>query len=113
MKKPIRAIAAASAVAVALLVGGCAGSARMSAQETCDFLEQDTFKPTGNQQQQSRQIAEHYQEVSDKVAPEVSQHIQKMADIMTKAAGSSLGTPSDDQRQELATLNNKIGEVCK
>jgi hypothetical protein len=36
-----------------------------------------------------------------------------MADIMTKAAGSSLGTPSDDQRQELATLNNKIGEVCK
>ena len=85
----------------------------MSAQESCGFLEQDTFKPTGNQQQQSRQIAEHYQEVADKVAPEVSEHIQKMADIMTKAAGTSLGTPSSEQRQELATLNNKIGEVCK
>lgn len=113
MKKPMSVVVAAVAVSGALLLGGCAGSSRMSVQESCDFLQQDTFKPTGNQQQQSQQIADHYQETADKVAPEISEHIQKMADIMKKAAGTSLGTRSAEQTQELTALNNKIGEVCK
>jgi hypothetical protein len=113
MKKHVPALVA-TAAAAALMLGGCAaGSNRMDVKGSCAFLTNDTFKPTGNQQQQSDQIAKHYQEVADKVAPEISQHIQKMADIMKKAAGTSLGTRSDDQTKELAALNNKIGEVCK
>lgn len=113
MKKHTTAVVAVAA-ATALFLGGCAaGGNRMSVEDSCAFLNKDTFKPTGNQQQQSDQIARHYQEVADKVAPEISQHIQKMADIMKKAAGTSLGTRSEEQTKELATLNNKIGEVCK
>ena len=63
----------------------------MSVPESCAFLNQDTFVPTGNQQQQADQIAKHYQEVADKVAPEVAAPIQKMADIMKQVAGTSLG----------------------
>lgn len=113
MKKSVSAVVIAAATASALLLSGCAGTSRMSVQESCSFLNSDTFKPTGNQQQQSDQIAKHYQEVADKVAPEIAEHIQKMADIMKKAAGTSLGTRSQEQTQELTTLNNKIGEICK
>lgn len=113
MKKPISAVVMAAGLTTALLLGGCSGNARMSVQESCSFLNTDTFKPSGNQQQQSQQIADHYQEVADKVAPEISEHIQKMADIMKKAAGTSLGTATPEQRQELTALNNEIGEVCK
>ncbi|MCA4134479.1 hypothetical protein [Arthrobacter sp. M4] len=113
MKKHTTAVAAA-AIAASLMLAGCApGSNRMNVKDSCAYLNNDTFKPTGNQQQQSDQIARHYQEVADKVAPEISQHIQKMADIMKKAAGTSLGTRTPEQTNELATLNNKIGEVCK
>ena len=53
------------------------------------------------------------QEVADKVAPEVAEPIQKMADIMKKVAETSLGTKSSEQTAQLSEQNNKIGEVCK
>ena len=95
-----------------LLLSGC-GAPKMSVEESCKFLNGDTFVPTGNQQQQADQIAKHYQEVADKVAPEVGEPIQKMADIMKKVASTSLGTKSAEQTAQLSEQNNKIGEVCK
>ena len=74
-----------------LLLTGCAATPKMSIPESCAFLNKDTFVPTGNQQQQAEQIAKHYQEVADKVAPEVAAPIQKMADVMKDVSGSSLG----------------------
>jgi outer membrane murein-binding lipoprotein Lpp len=100
-------------VIAGMLLAGCAGSPRMSVEESCKFLQGDTFKPTGNQQQQADQIAKHYQEVADKVAQDVADPIQKMADIMKQVAGTSLGNKSAEQTAELARQNNRIGEVCK
>ena len=108
MKKPF-----ATVVLVAgMLLSGC-GTPKMSVDESCKFLNGDTFVPTGNEQQQADQIAKHYQEVADKVAPEVAEPIQKMADIMKKVAATSLGTKSAEQTAQLSEQNNKIGEVCK
>ena len=108
MKKLLPAV-----VIACLLLSGCGGTPRMSVGESCTFLNSDTFKPTGNQQQQAEQIAKHYQEVADKVAPEVADPIQKMADIMKQVAGTSLGDKSEEQLAELTRQNNRIGEVCK
>ena len=96
-----------------LLLTGCAGTPKMSIPDSCAFLNKDTFVPTGNQQQQAEQIAKHYQEVADKVAQDVADPIQKMADIMKQVAGTSLGNKSAEQTAELARQNNRIGEVCK
>ena len=96
-----------------LLLTGCAGTPKMSIPDSCAFLNKDTFVPTGNPQQQAEQISKHYQEVADKVAPEVAGPIQKMADIMKKVASTSLGTKSAEQTAQLSEQNNKIGEVCK
>ena len=96
-----------------LLMTGCAATPKMSIPESCAFLNQDTFVPAGNQQQQAEQISKHYQEVADKVAPEVADPIQKMADIMKQVAGTSLGAKSDEQTKQLAEQMNKIGEYCK
>ena len=85
----------------------------MSVEESCKFLNGDTFVPTGNQKQQADQIAKHYQEVADKVAPEVGAPIQKMADIMKEVAGTSLGTKTAEQTAQLSEQNNKIGEVLQ
>ena len=109
MNKPLAAVVLAAAV----LLTGCSGSPKMSVEESCKFLSGDTFVPSGNEQQKADQIAKHYQEVADKVAPEVADPIQKMADIMKKAAGTSLGTKSPEQTQQLKEQNNRIGEVCK
>jgi hypothetical protein len=109
VKKPHAAVV----LTAALLLTGCAGSPRMSVEESCAFLNQDTFVPSGNQQQQADQIAKHYQEVADKVAPEVADPIQKMADIMKDVAGTALGDKSAEQTAELTRQNNRIGEVCK
>ena len=87
MKKLLPAVV----VLAGLLLAGCAATPKMSVPESCAFLNQDTFVPTGNQQQQAEQISKHYQEVADKVAPEVAAPIQKMADIMKQVAGTSLG----------------------
>jgi outer membrane murein-binding lipoprotein Lpp len=100
-------------VIAGLLLAGCAGSPKMSVQESCKFLQGDTFKPTGSQVQQADQIAKHYQEVADKVAPELADPIQKMADVMKKVAATSLGDKSAEQLTELKEQNNRIGEACK
>ena len=109
MKKLLPAVA----LLAGLLMSGCAATPKMTIPESCAFLNQDTFGPTGNEQQQAEQIAKHYQEVADKVAPEVADPIQKMADIMKQAAGTSLGSKSDEQNKQLAEQMNKIGEYCK
>lgn len=96
-----------------LLLTGCAATPKMTIPESCAFLNQDTFVPTGNQQQQAEQISKHYQEVADKVAPEVAGPIQEMADIMKQVAGTSLGARSDVQTKQLTEQNNRIGEYCK
>ena len=96
-----------------LLLTGCPATPKMSIPESCAFLSQDTFVPTGDQQQQAEQISEHYQEVADKVAPEVAEPIQKMAEIMKQAADTSRGARSDEQTKQLTEQNNKIGEYCK
>ena len=101
-------------VLACLLLTGCGGGTpRMSVGESCTFLQGDTFKPTGNQQQQADQIAKHYQEVADKVAPEIADPIQKMADVMKQVAGTALGDKSEAQIAELTKQNNRIGDVCK
>lgn len=109
MNKPLAAVV----LGASILLTGCAGTPRMSVEESCEFLSKDTFAPSGNQQQQADQLAKHYQEVADKVAPEVAEPIQKMADVMKEAAGTSLGTRSAEQTQQLTAQNNRIGEVCK
>ena len=96
-----------------LLLTGCAATPKMSIPESCAFLSQDTFVPTGDQQQQAEQISRHYQEVADKVAPEVGEPIRNMAEIMKQAAGTSLGARSDEQTKQLTEQNNRIGEHCK
>jgi hypothetical protein len=100
-------------VIACLLLTGCGGTPRMSVGESCTFLQSDTFKPTGNQQQQADQIAKHYEEVADKVAPEIADPIQKMADVMKQVAGTALGDKSEAQIAELTKQNNRIGDVCK
>jgi hypothetical protein len=109
VKKPLAAVV----LVAGILLSGCAGTPKMSVGESCKFLNGDTFVPTGNQQQQADQIAKHYQEVADKVAPELADPIQKMADIMKKVAGTSLGTKNDEQTVQLTEQNNRIGQVCK
>ena len=96
-----------------LLLTGCAATPKMSIPDSCAFLNQDTFVPTGNQQQQAEQIAKHYQEVADKVAPEVAAPIQKMADIMKDVAGSSLGAKSDEQTKQLARTDEQDRRVLQ
>jgi hypothetical protein len=109
VKKPLAAVV----LVAGMLLSGCAGTPKMSVEESCKFLNGDTFVPSGNQQQQADQIAKHYQEVADKVAPEVAEPIQKMADIMKKVAGTSLGDKSTEQTTQLSEQNNRIGELCK
>ncbi|UVJ40332.1 hypothetical protein [Arthrobacter sp. CJ23] len=107
------AVVLSAAVAAALLLAGCAGSPTLGVKESCSFLNEDTFKPEGNQQQQSTQIARHYHEIAGKLASEISEPIKQMAEIMDKAAASSLGAATPQQQQELAVHFNKIGEYCK
>jgi len=109
----VKKLLPAVVVLAGLLLTGCAATAKMSVPESCAFLNQDTFVPTGNRQQQADQISKHYQEVADKVAPEVAAPIQKMADIMKQVAGTSLGEPSGEQTKQLTEQNNKIGEYCQ
>ena len=112
--------------AVVLLAGtlltGCAGSTtapqtsatpKLSVEESCAFLTTDTFAPSGSAKEQAAQIGQHYQEVADKVAPEVGAPIQQMADIMKQVAASPTGTKTDEQTAQLTEQINKIGQYCK
>ena len=118
----MKKLAPAVVLATGLLLAGCAGStppaasptpSRMGVDESCKFLNTDTFVPTGNAQQQAEQTANHYQETADKVAQEVAAPIQKMADIMRKSASSSLPAPTAERTAQLSEQFNKIGEYCK
>ncbi|MCU1532306.1 MAG: hypothetical protein JWO49_1877 [Arthrobacter sp.] len=104
-----------------ILTSGCAGAGpstastapRMSVDESCKFLSGDTFVPSGTPQEQAGQIAKHYQEVADKVAPEVADPIQKMADVMTQVGGTPNATKTAEQTAQLTEQMNKIGQYCK
>lgn len=102
------------------LLAGCAQAgapaptpSRMSVQESCTFLSGDNFVPSGNQQERAGQIAQHYQEVADKVAPEIAAPIQKMADVMKQVAATPEGTQTEEQTAQFREQINKIGEYCK
>ncbi|WGM21478.1 hypothetical protein QEH68_04665 [Paenarthrobacter sp. OM7] len=107
------AVALSAGLAAVLLLGGCAGTPKMDVAASCEFLNNDTFKPEGNQQQQSKQIAAHYHGIADKLAPEIGNPIKDMAAIMDEAAASSLGAATKDQQEKLTVQFNKIGEYCK
>ncbi|MEO5779478.1 MULTISPECIES: hypothetical protein [Arthrobacter] len=111
MKKLVPAVV----LAAGMLLTGCAGgtTTRLSVEESCTFLNGDTFVPTGSPQEQAGQISQHYQEVADKVAPEISAPIGKMADIMKQVAESPTGAKTADQTAGLTEQLNKIGEYCK
>lgn len=119
MKKLLPAVV----VVAGLLLTGCAGAStpaatpsptpKMSVDESCKFLNTDTFVPTGTPKEQAGQIGKHYQEVADKVAPEVGAPIQKMADIMKQVADSPDGSKTTDQTTQLTDQINKIGQYCK
>lgn len=117
MKKLLPAVA----LVAGLLLTGCAGAAttpatttpKMSVPDSCKFLNTDTFVPTGSPQEKAGQISKHYQEVADKVAPEVGAPIQKMADIMKQVADSPQATQTAEQTAQLREQINKIGEYCK
>jgi hypothetical protein len=115
----VKKLAAAVVLLTGTLLTGCAGSEtapappRMSVQESCTFLNGDNFVPTGTQKERAGQIAQHYQEVADKVAPEVSAPIQKMADVMKAVAATADGTQTAEQTDQFREQINKIGEYCK
>jgi hypothetical protein len=108
-------------VAAGTLLAGCAGSAtppatttpRMSVEESCKFLNTDTFVPTGSDKEKAGQIGQHYQEVADKVAPEIAEPIQQMADIMKKVGDSPTGRQTSEQLAQLRQQMDKIGQHCK
>jgi len=109
------------ALVAGTLLAGCSGSAtppatttpRMSVEESCKFLTTDTFVPKGNDKEKATQIGQHYQEVADKVAPEVSEPIQQMADIMKQVGSSPTGRQTAEQLTQLRQQMDKIGVHCK
>ena len=116
MKKLLTAVV----LVAGTMLSGCAGPAttpsatpKMSVEESCKFLTTDTFGPTGSAKEQAGQIGQHYQEVADKVAPEVGAPIQQMAEIMKQVAESPTGTKTDEQTAQLREQINKIGQYCK
>ena len=109
----VRSAMVSAGLAASLLLSGCSGTQTMDVTASCEFLNNDTFKPDGNQQQQSKKIAEHYHEIAVKLAPEIGNPIKEMAAIMDEAASSSLGAATQDQQEKLKVQFNKIGEYCK
>ncbi|WP_309076135.1 hypothetical protein [Paenarthrobacter sp.] len=109
----VRSAVLSAGLAVSLLLSGCGGTQTLDVAASCEFLNNDTFKPDGHQQQQSKQIAEHYHEIAGKLAPEIGNPIKEMAAIMDEAASSSLGAATQDQQEKLKVQFNKIGEYCK
>ena len=116
MKKLLTAVV----LVAGTMLSGCAGSTtapsatpKLSVEESCTFLNKDTFVPSGSAKEQAGQIGQHYQEVADKVAPEVGAPIQQMADIMKQVAASPTGTKTAEQTAQLTEQINKIGQYCK
>lgn len=119
MKKLLTAVV----LVAGTMLSGCAVSTtapqtpsatpKMSVEDSCKFLNTDTFVPSGTAKEQAAQIGQHYQEVADKVAPEVGAPIQQMADIMKQVAASPTGAKTDEQTAQLTEQINKIGQYCK
>lgn len=119
MKKLLTAVV----LVAGAMLSGCAASTtapqtpsatpKLSVEESCKFLNTDTFVPSGSAKEQAGQIGQHYQEVADKVAPEVGAPIQQMAEIMKQVAASPTGTKTDQQTAQLTEQINKIGQYCK
>jgi hypothetical protein len=85
----------------------------MSVAESCTFLNTDAFVPTGSDKEKAGQISQHYQEVADKVAPEVAEPIQQMSNIMKDVAASASGKQTGEQLTQLRQQLDKIGQHCK
>lgn len=113
----MKKLAAAVVLLAGTLLTGCGGSepgpARMSVEESCTFLNGDNFAPSGTQKERADQIARHYQEVADKVAPEVAAPIQAMAEVMKDVAATADGAQTAEQTAKFRDQINKIGEYCK
>ncbi|WP_422935529.1 hypothetical protein [Sinomonas sp. P47F7] len=110
MKKS--SIAVALAVTATMLLTACGGDGRMNVQDSCKYLNSDTFKPTGTQLQQAKQIADHYADVAKKVDPSIAGFIQTMADLEKKAADSATGVVGADQQKQIGDALNSVGKVC-
>lgn len=115
MKKLLPAVV----VLAATLLTGCGGTPapsatpRMSVEESCKFLNTDTFVPKGSDKEKAGQIGQHYQEVADRVAPEIAEPIQSMADVMNQVATSTTGRQTSEQLTQLRQQMDKIGQHCK
>jgi len=116
----VKKLLSAVVLVAGMLVAGCAGTPsasattpKLSVEESCKFLNTDTFTPSGTPKEQAAQIGQHYQEVSEKVAPEVGEPIHQMAEIMKQVAASPTGTKTDAQTARLTEQINKIGQYCK
>jgi hypothetical protein len=115
----VKKLLPAVVVLAATLLTGCGGSPapsatpRMSVEESCKFLNTDTFVPTGSDKEKAGQIGQHYQEVADKVAPEIAEPIQSMSDIMKQVAASATGRQTSEQLTQLRQQMDKIGQHCK
>ncbi|GAB4100974.1 hypothetical protein [Sinomonas halotolerans] len=108
MKKTI----GAAALAATMLLTACGGDGRLSLEESCRLLNEDQFRPSGNQIEQARQIAEHYSELAQKVDPSIGTVIQGMADAQRKVAESTSGVATEEQQQFFIDSLNSIGKVC-
>jgi hypothetical protein len=116
----VKKLLSAVVLVAGILLAGCAGTPaapattpKLSVEESCKFLNTDTFTPSGTPKEQAGQIGQHYQEVADKVAPEVGGPIQQMAEVMKQVAASPTGTKTDAQTAQLTEQINKIGQYCK
>ncbi|MDQ4503839.1 hypothetical protein [Sinomonas sp. ASV322] len=102
----------AAALAATMLLTACGGDGRMNLQDSCKYLTGDTFKPTGTQLQQAKQIADHYADIAKKVDPSIAGFIQSMADLEKKVADSATGIAGPDQQKQIGDALNSIGKVC-
>ena len=72
------------------LLSGCAATPKMSVRKL-QVPQPGHLRAHRDDKEKAAQIGQHYQEVADKVAPEVAAPIQKMADIMKQVAATSPG----------------------
>lgn len=103
---------AAAALAATMLLTACGSDGRLSVSESCKLLNGDQFKPTGNQVEQAKQIAEHYTDLAKKVDPSIGTLIQGMADLQKKVADSSTAVATPEQQKQFTDALNSIGKVC-
>ncbi|GAB3271658.1 hypothetical protein GCM10027449_07640 [Sinomonas notoginsengisoli] len=102
----------ATALAATMLLTACGSDGRLSVAESCKLLNSDQFKPTGNQAQQAKQVADHYADMATKVDPSVGTLIQGMADLQKKVADSSTAVATPQQQKQFTDALNSIGKVC-